>query len=150
MNTPATRSFHETSRASREGTVPRVGALFVSLALAVALAWAGPAGAQLPLTAVGSQFDVTGFMQKATLDAPGDILAGGTVQVNGHTIIVPRNTIFQMPAFALTWQQLFTMAPAPYGPTQTGLAMLDVPAPLTTYEVHVQGNRIVVEPISQG
>jgi len=143
MVTPARRSFHETSRASREeGAVSRVGALFVSLALAVALAWAGPAGAQLPLTAVGSQFDVTGFMQKATLDAPGDILAGGTVQVNGHTIIVPRNTIFQMPAFALTWQQLFTMAPAPYGPTQTGLAMLDVPAPLTTYEVHVQGNRV--------
>jgi len=141
MNITGKRQFHE-ARASREGTVSRAGALFVSLALVAALAWAGPAAAQLPLTAVGSQFDITGFMQKATLDAPGDVLAGGTVQVNGHTIIVPRNTIFQMPAFALTWQQLFTMAPAPYGPTQTGLAMLDVPAPLTTYEVHVQGNRI--------
>jgi PKD domain len=143
MSTLARRPIHETSRTSREeGAVSRAGALFVSLALVAALAWAGAAAAQLPLTAVGSQFDVTGFIQKATLDAPGDVLAGGTVQVNGQTIIVPRNTIFQMPAFALTWQQLFAMAPAPYGPTQTGLAMLDVPAPLTTYEVHVQGNRI--------
>jgi len=122
--------------------VCRAGALFVSLALATVLAWAGPAAAQLPLNAVGSQFDINGFIQKATLDAPGDVLAGGTVTVNGHTIVVPRNTIFQMPAFAMTWQQLFSMAPPPYGPTQTGLAMMDVPAPLTTCEISVIGNRI--------
>ncbi len=143
MTTPARRSLHETSRASREeGAVSRAGAVFASLALVAALAWAGTAAAQLPLSPNGSQFDINGFIQSATLDAPGDVLAGGTVTVNGHTIIVPRNTIFQMPAFALTWQQLFTMAPAPYGPLQTGLAMNDVPAPLTTYEVQVQGNRI--------
>jgi PKD domain len=142
MSTTARRPFHETSRNSREEAVSRTGALFMSVALVAALAWAGVAGAQLPLNAVGSSFDITGFMQAATLDAPGDVLAGGTVQVNGHTIIVPRNTIFQMPAFALTWQQLFAMAPPPYTGTQTGLALGDIPAPLGTYEVHVQGNRI--------
>ncbi len=142
MSTTARRPFHEASRNSREGAVSRTGALFMSLALVAALAWAGAAPAQLPLTGAGAQFDINGFIQTATLDAPGDALAGGTVRVNGHTIIVPRNTIFQMPAFAMTWQQLFSMAPPPYGPTQTGLAMSDVPAPLTTYEIQVSGNII--------
>jgi len=114
----------------------------MSVALVAALAWAGVAGAQLPLTPFGAQFDITGFIQAATLNAPGDVLAGGTVQVSGHTIIVPRNTIFQMPAFALTWQQLFAMAPPPYTGTQTGLALADIPTPLGTYEVHVMGNII--------
>jgi PKD repeat protein len=142
MSTTARRPFHEASRNPREGAVSRTGALFMSLALVAALAWAGTAGAQLPLQAVGAQFDVTGFMQAATLDAPGDVLAGGTVQVNGQKIVVPRNTIFQMPAFAMTWQQLFALAPPPYTGTQTGLALADVPAPLGTYEVHVMGNII--------
>jgi hypothetical protein len=114
----------------------------VSLALLFSLAWAGSAGAQLPMQAVGAPFDMIGFIEAATLDAPGDVLAGGMIQVNGHTVVVPRNTILQMPAFALTWQQLFTMAPPPYTGVQTGLAMTDVPAPLTTYEVQVLGNRI--------
>ncbi|MCX6549042.1 MAG: hypothetical protein NTW40_13530 [Acidobacteria bacterium] len=109
--------------------------------LVLAMLGTGLAQAQLPLQSVGSPFDMVGFLQSATLD-PGDSLSGGTLKVNGHTVIVPRNTIMQMPAFALTWQQLFTMAPAPYGPFQTGLAMTDSPAPLTNYEVHVQGNRI--------
>ena len=110
--------------------------------VAVAMISAGSVRAQLPLQSVGSPFDMVGFLQSATLDPGGDVLAGGTLQVNGHTVTVPRNTILQMPAFALTWQQLFSMAPPPYGPFQTGLAMTDNPVPLTTYEVHVQGNRI--------
>ena len=115
--------------------------LFRMFLLVLAMLGTGLAQAQLPLQSVGSPFDMVGFLQSATLD-PGDSLSGGTLRVNGHTVIVPRNTIMQMPAFALTWQQLFTMAPAPYGPFQTGLAMMDSPPPLTTYEVHVQGNRI--------
>jgi len=108
----------------------------------LALLTASSAWAQLPLQAVGSPFDMIGFLESATLDAPGDVLAGGTLSVNGTTVIVPRNTILQMPALALTWQQVFSLAPPPYGPTKTGLAMNDVPAPLTTYEIHIQGNRI--------
>ncbi len=115
----------------------------VKIALALlALVGGGPAWAQLPLQPAGSPFDMTGFLESATLDAPGDLLAGGTLKVNGTSIIVPRNTILQMPALALTWQQVFALAPAPYGPLQTGLAKHDSPAPLSTYEVHVQGNRI--------
>jgi hypothetical protein len=63
--------------------------------------------------------------------------------VNGFTYIVPTNTLLQMPAFALTWQELFAKAPAPYGPTQTGLARADVPAPPFDFEVHIQGNRVI-------
>jgi hypothetical protein len=124
----------------RTGHPPRVWSRV--LLLAFALLFTSLASAQLPLQSVGSPFDMVGFIQNATLNPGGDALTGGTLTVNGHVITVPRNTILQMPAFALTWQQLFTMAPPPYGPFQTGLAMNDSPAPLTTYEVHVQGNRI--------
>ncbi len=134
--------MNTSARTSQGDTLGRLHGGAVSLVLFASLAWAGAAGAQQPLQAVGSPFDMVGFIEAATLDAPGDVLAGGTLQVNGHTVVVPRNTILQMPAFAATWQQLFTMAPPPYGPVQTGLAATDNPAPLTTYEVHVLGNRI--------
>ncbi len=100
----------------------------------------------------GEQFDITGFIQEATLDpagVAGDALAGGTLKVNGHLIIVPRNTIVIMPATALTWQEIFAKAPAPYGLTtaagtpETGLALNDIPRPFATYEVEVVGNHIV-------
>ena len=108
--------------------------------------------AQLPTPpAAASQFDITGFLQNATL-GPGTTglnvgsgtgpLQGGTLTVNGHLVVVPSNTIVIMPATALTWAELFTTAPAPYGPTQTGLAQADFPAPLTTYQVHVVGNKL--------
>jgi hypothetical protein len=90
-----------------------------------------------------TQFDMTGFLQAATLDPPGDILAGGTLLVNGQLVIVPRNTEVVFPAAFITWQQVFQLAPPPYGPTQTGLAMSDTPPPFVPYEVHVIGNRVV-------
>jgi hypothetical protein len=95
-----------------------------------------------------SPFDVIGFMQTATVDTPGDVLSGGTVEINGIKITVPRNTIFQMPAAAMTWGDLFINAPAAYKAlNQSGLAMQDgnssTPKPLTTYEIHVQGNRVI-------
>ena len=93
--------------------------------------------------ASSTQFDITGFLQSATLDSAGDAHSGGTLSVNGQQVIVPRETIVILPANALTWQELFTHAPGPYGPTQTGLALKDSPKPLTTYEVHVVGNRVV-------
>jgi hypothetical protein len=146
MKTSARTPERETSRL-RGGAMffrggVRRGAVIVWLVLFVSVAWAGFLEAQLPLQAVGSPFDILGFIEAATLDGPGDVLAGGTLQVNGHTIVVPRNTILQMPAAALTWQQLFAMAPPPYTGARTGLAVTDDPTPLTTYEAHVQGNRI--------
>ena len=111
---------------------------------------------------VPAQFDITGFIQEATLDTDGSIchandpiLAGGTVKVNGISIIIPCNTILQMPAATMTWQELFALAPKDMGlpvsggvATQTGMALNDnVSIPLATangqlpsYEIHVQGN----------
>jgi hypothetical protein len=129
--------------------------------LAIQLCWAGPAAAQLPPPATPWQFDVTGFLQEATVADPANPLSAGQLKVNGHVVTVPANTIVLLPANALTWQELFAKAPAPWGipgnpgvtspvPT-TGMAMADcalavVPPspcaapPLTTYEVHVVGN----------
>lgn len=132
------------------------------LAVTVALTpllWIGGAEAQLPAPDTASQFDITGFLQEATLDptCAASTLCGGTLKVNGHVVTVPKNTIVILPANALTWQELFACAPPPYGngyssftpltcgaltsPPQTGLAMADVPAPLTTYEVQAVGNK---------
>ncbi|HEY7404756.1 MAG TPA: hypothetical protein VIB39_14625 [Candidatus Angelobacter sp.] len=108
------------------------------------------ATAQLPVPA-SSQFDITGFIQGATLGGPGSgngsgAHQGGFMLVNGQLITVPSETIVILPANALTWQELFALAPAPYTGTATGMALNDVPAPLTTYEAHVIGNRVLGGP----
>jgi len=105
------------------------------------------AAGQLPVPA-SSQFDVTGFIQSATLGGPGSgsgsgAHQGGFITVNGLVITVPSETIVILPANALTWQELFALAPAPYTGAATGMALNDVPAPLTTYEAHVIGNRVL-------
>jgi hypothetical protein len=106
-------------------------------------------------------FDVLGFIQDATLDLTGAVtgcvpthprLAGGTVKVNGLTMIVPCNTIVQFPATSMSWADVFdpaSSAPvsplAPVAPPtagQTGLALDDLPAPFPSFEVHVQGNMV--------
>ncbi len=96
-----------------------------------------------------TQFDLTGFIQSATVARqgtnptdPGAAHYGGTLVVNGQTVVIPDETVVILPANALTWAELFSDAPAPYGPTQTGMAMNDSPKPLTTYEVNVIGNRV--------
>ena len=123
-------------------------------------------GPLLPAPPVPPQFDITGFIQEAGLDRDGTVckasdprLAGGAVKVNSITVTVPCNTILQMPAATLTWQELFSLAPRDIGlpigsdgiPTQTGLALSDTVnrasasgynGPLPSYEIHVQGNVI--------
>jgi hypothetical protein len=132
----------DTFRVSKADVGVAVHRAFRAMPLALLAAVAAPgraAGAPPPRPV--TQFDVVGFLQAATFDGP-DALAGGTLKVNGHTIVVPRNTIVQMPATALTWAELFTLAPPPYGPNQTGMALADSPTPITTFEVHVVGNRV--------
>jgi hypothetical protein len=114
------------------------------------LAMASVAVAQLPVPP-SSQFDITGFIQSATLGGPGTGAGvgahqGGVITVNGHVITVPSETIAILPANALTWQELFAQAPAPYTGVATGMALADVPAPLTTYEARVVGNRVIGGP----
>jgi hypothetical protein len=108
------------------------------------LGWAsGGPQAQVTSLQTVSPFDVVGFIEAATVTPAADgFSGGGTITVNGTVMTVPTNTLLQMPAFALTWQETFAQAPAPYGPTQSGLAMADLPTPPTTYEIHVQGNRV--------
>ncbi len=118
------------------------------LALTVAAGMALPALAQnaarrfaappiAPAEIVPPGFDMTGFIQEATLDLKGEIcrashprLAGGTVTLNGIKVVVPCNTILQMPAATMTWAELFRrgagLAPADVAPPgQTGLALAD-------------------------
>ncbi|MCX6925161.1 MAG: hypothetical protein NT154_18405, partial [Verrucomicrobia bacterium] len=125
------------------------------LLLLATLSWVTSTQAQLPLPA-SSQFTIVGTLDNATLNSPLDLLSGGTVTVNGQVIIVPKNTIVEMPAAALTWQQVFAQAPAPYGipgtlgvtatVPETGWSLADTngtPAPLHNYEFTVVGNRVI-------
>ena len=106
-----------------------------------------PVFAPTPFVPTVSPFDMVGFIQSATVTggaANTDYFAGGTMEVNGFLVTIPRNTIFQMPATQMTWADMFLNAPAAYKALgQSGLALSDTPKPLTTYEVHVQGNRVV-------
>ena len=133
---------------------------YTLLVLMMSPLWAGRLEAAVyPQPPAVSAFTTTGFIQAATLDAPNDVLSGGTVTVNGTLITIPRNTIVIMSATNLTWQELFAFAPCPWGlspaatapvgngicPTgngETGLALMDSPPPLTTYEITILGNRI--------
>src|SRR4051812_38105075 len=111
----------------------------VMAALAAALSVTTGAQPSLPVSA---PFDMIGFIQSATVDRPDDLFSGGTITVNNIRMIVPRNTLLQFPATALTWQEAFALAPPPYTKLQTGMALNDVPRPATTYEVHAVGNRV--------
>ncbi len=131
------------------------GALILGQAFLPGLSHA-QAGVTIP---VSTQFSVTGFIQAATLDptcAAADLLCGGTITVNDQLYVVPRNTILQMPASALTWSQVFRLnpgqktqsaVPVTVPPTLTavarsGLAIQDVPRPANNYEATLVGNRI--------
>ena len=130
---------------SRGRVVRRVGAALLAIQVitgGVTSALAQPAPFLAPVIAavpiVPPQFDITGFIQEATLDTTNAIckpidprLAGGTVTLNGQTIIIPCNTILQMPAFTMTWADLFKpgtgLAPSDITPAgQTGMALTDL------------------------
>jgi hypothetical protein len=134
------------AKRKRTNTAARV----LSILLLAMIAMTTQVWGQLPVPS-SSQFDITGFIQTATLGGPGTGTGagahqGGNITINGHLITVPSETIAILPANALTWQELFAQAPAPYGPTQTGLALADIPAPLATYEARIVGNRVLGGP----
>ena len=58
---------------------------------------------------VPASFGMIGFIQGATLNPGGAPNAGGTLTINNITMIVPDNSVIQMPAHALTWAQLFAV-----------------------------------------
>jgi hypothetical protein len=140
--------FEEPMMDTRNGTTRqhprsfpgRLKVVWLLVLVTMAAVLTTPGNAQV--TAVVTQFDTVGFIQQATLDRPGDVFSGGTITVNNVKYIVPYYTILQMPAFALTWEELFALAPAPYTGLQTGLALQDIPKPKYTYEAHLVGNRL--------
>ncbi|WP_394754850.1 hypothetical protein [Crenothrix sp.] len=124
-----------------------------------------PVSPTTPPPVVPTQFDVTGYIQNAVVDPSvcpnlanlDPRLWGGTVTVNGVDIVIPCNTILQMPATSLTWAELFDSSLVPEGtpPGTSGLALADkvmlpgsaVPEqpgslPLPAYEIHIVGNII--------
>lgn len=127
--------------------------------VALALLWSSFAYALVP----PAGFDMTGFIQRATRAQVGATpavgpLRGGTLTINGIEMIVPNNSVVQMPAASLTWAQLFdpaVSASVGYDPPRpnhangrTGLSLQD---PLVThfpaYEVRVVGN-ILSDPVT--
>ena len=128
---------------------------FLLIAIAATL-WVGSTVAQPTVlnSNVPASFALTGFLQAATLKPGGAPNAGGTLTVNNITVIVPDNSVIQMPAHALTWAQLFdpaqsapvfdsalpAQAPPPVnhpatnsiGQRMTGLALADTPRSVTS------------------
>lgn len=134
----------------------RVTCLTIAFGLLVA------AGAPAQTLVPPAAFDITGFIEEATLDgtvgglattalANTDDRAGGTLTVNGIKMYIPNNTFVQMPASALSWKQLFDTASAlpvnssntanlPIQGLSTGLALADPVPPFPSFEVRVVGN----------
>lgn len=136
----------------------------VMFIFALGLLWTTGAFAQAVVPPAG--FDMTGYIQEATLDgtvagtaavpvantAPN---AGGTLTINGTVILVPNNSIVQMPAASFTWAQLFDPAISASIPAgrpnhvagQTGFAIIDNPRILPAVEVRVVGN-VSADPVT--
>ncbi|HYL12295.1 MAG TPA: hypothetical protein VEV41_04640 [Terriglobales bacterium] len=94
----------------------RTSKLSVILILAVGLLWATVANAQVTVlnSNVPPGFGEAGYIQAATLDNSADPTSGGTLTMNGTTMIVPKNTVLQFPANTVTWAQLFNTTGNPF------------------------------------
>ena len=100
-----------------------------------------PSPAKVPASQGGvAPFDILGFLQFASVDTQcirnakpsiqnppmpaGCKSSGGWIQINGHVIRVPQNTILQMPANTLTWEEVFEYNAVGSG-NETGMALSD-------------------------
>ena len=124
-------------------TENKIGSIAI-LAMLLLVVASAPAFAQSP------GFDMVGFIQKATVIDASNPLSGGTITINNHTIIVPANSIIQMPAQALGWGEVFSLAPATQKSMgESGLAMSDTSRLPGTFEAHVQGSIVGTGPNAQ-
>lgn len=146
-----------TARRHRRGPLAVLARALATSALTIGAALAQLAAPPTPsIPVVPGQFSAVGFIENMVLDTNGTVcqpthpsLAGGTITVNGQIIVVPCNTILQMPATSLTFAELFSLAPLGTPPGTTGLALADpiatktgINAALPSYEVRVEGNVI--------
>lgn len=109
-------------------------------------------------------FDITGFIQFASLDATPGLcnkddnptptpanpplpaqckVTGGWIELNNNLIRVPQSTVVIFPNTLLTWEEAFELNPNTHQTDpifQTGLAMSDTVRFPGTYQGHAQGN----------
>jgi hypothetical protein len=98
----------------------KASGLFIAVLLLVAVL-AAPA-----LAAPTGGVPITGEIESLVRFTPGDIYTGGKMIVAGHTVILPRNLLIDLPANRLTLQQIFAQAPAGcVAAGQSGLAKTD-------------------------
>lgn len=127
------------------------------LTLAATLFWATAGNAQLSVinSNVPAGFGELGYIQGATLKSSG----GGTITINGTTMVVPAHSVVQFPANTLQWSDLFD--PTVYSPVydttgvpsepnlsitsgSTGLALLDNPTQATGLSPYLPFNATVL------
>ena len=90
-------------------------------------------------------FDVTGFAQEIKVDGsmcPSQPAsrAGGSVTVNGQSIVIPCNLVVQMPANTLTWAD-FAAPDQGVGPL--AVSIMDAnKSVFPAYEIHLVGNTV--------
>ena len=129
---------------------PWVMMIVIGLALAGLMAIAPPAQARGgvfdpnaitvgPATPAGSPvpFDITGAIQSLKVFVPGNPYSGGSIIVNGITVIIPANLVVTLPAAYKTVGQLFMESPVA---GQSGLALNDPSPPIAAYEAGIAGN----------
>ena len=91
---------------------------------------ATPAGGPAP-------FDIVGAIQSFSVLGPLNPYSGGTIVVNGISVLIPANLVVTLPAAYKTVGQLFMESPVS---GQSALALNDVPAPIAAYEATIAGN----------
>ena len=97
---------------------------------AITVGPATPAGGPVP-------FDITGAIQSLTVLSPGNAYSGGSIIVNGITVIIPANLVVTLPAAYKTVGQIFMESPLA---GQSGLAFNDPSPPIAAYEASMAGN----------
>ena len=97
---------------------------------AITIGPATPAGSPVP-------FDITGAIQSLTVYSPGNPYSGGSIVVNGITVIIPANLVVTLPAAYKTVGQIFMESPVG---GQSGLALTDPSPPIAAYEAGIAGN----------
>jgi len=132
--------------------------------------WPTPAAVPAPTPIIPDRhglptgFDITGFIQYASLDATPGLcnkddnptptsanpplpdnckITGGWIELNNTLIRVPQSTVVIFPNTLLTWEEAFELNPNTHQTDpvfQTGLAMSDTVRFPGTYQGHVQGN----------
>ena len=94
------------------------GRLHLAAMLALA-AW-------LPAAQAATTAPVAGEIQRIAINDSADHWSGGTIQVGGQKVIIPRNLLIDLPANRVTLKQLYDEAPVTcVAAAETGLAKAD-------------------------